>query len=67
MLLTLSFLVAMFNDFDNRCSPIPSDKILCEVGVDIQKMAAHYQCKRFTELSSDMFDVIIKALESKRK
>lgn len=38
-----------------------------EVGADIQKMAAHYQCKRFTELSADMFDVIIKALESKRK
>lgn len=38
-----------------------------EVGADIPKMAAHYQCKRFTELPLDMFDVIIKALESKRK
>ena len=27
MLLTLSVLVAMFSDFDNRCNPIPSDKI----------------------------------------
>lgn len=38
-----------------------------EVNADIPRMANYYGCKFFTELKTEMFDVIIAALEERRK
>lgn len=38
-----------------------------EVGANIPEMAKYYQCRKFTELKSEMYDQLISALEKKRK